>query len=69
MLFFLFCSFFAAISQSLEQDLDRILKANTSMDAPGMTALVAKDGKVIYRKSHGLANLEAGMEMHARKVD
>lgn len=65
---FFSCFFFAVISQSLEQDLDRILQSNASVDAPGMTALVAKDGKVIYRKSFGLANLESGMGMNPNQV-
>jgi len=67
-IFFLLLSFVFAIGQSLEQELDQILLANTSTDAPGMTALVAKNGKVVYRKSLGLANLESRIKMTPDQV-
>ncbi|MEQ1586050.1 MAG: serine hydrolase [Cyclobacteriaceae bacterium] len=43
----------AAISQAIDQ----LLSAHYPTDQPGATVLVAKDGKVIFRKAYGLATL------------
>ncbi|WP_230473662.1 serine hydrolase domain-containing protein [Dyella choica] len=37
---------------------DQILSHSTQQDGPGISALVSKDGKVIYRASRGMASLE-----------
>ncbi|GLQ86732.1 serine hydrolase domain-containing protein [Dyella flagellata] len=37
---------------------DQILFRSTRQDGPGISALVSKDGKVIYRASRGMASLE-----------
>jgi len=67
-IFFLCCSSVFAIGQSLEQELDGILMEYTSADAPGVTALVAKNGEIVYRKSFGLSNIESGTEMNPNQV-
>lgn len=50
------------LSQQMEEEFDRIL-TEFSNESPGVTALVAKEGKVIYRKSFGKANLELDVVM------
>ena len=50
-------------SQSLENKIDDILKKEFKSNETGIAALVAKKGKVIYRKAFGKANLELGVDM------
>jgi len=45
-------------AQTIPAQLDAILKDYRRADAPGASVLVALDGKVLYRKAFGLANLE-----------
>lgn len=40
---------------------DSVMKSVYNNDAPGAIILVAKDGKPVYRKAFGLANLELGV--------
>jgi CubicO group peptidase (beta-lactamase class C family) len=40
------------------QAIDQLLNAHYPSDQPGATVLVAKDGKVIFRKAYGLAILD-----------
>jgi CubicO group peptidase (beta-lactamase class C family) len=47
----------AAAASTVPAQLDAILK-DYGADAPGASVLVAQDGKVLYRKAFGLANLE-----------
>jgi len=48
----------AAVASTVPTQLDAILKNYSRADAPGASVLVAQDGKVLYRKAFGLANLE-----------
>ena len=62
---FTFClliSFFNQ-AQNLESQIDDILNASYKSNEPGATALVYKNGDVIYRKGFGNANLELGVPM------
>tara|TARA_B100000809_G_scaffold159165_1_gene156533 strand:+ start:759 stop:2411 length:1653 start_codon:yes stop_codon:yes gene_type:complete len=54
------CLFISATSfaQPLTQDIDNYISAQYTADTPGVSILVAKDGKVIYSNAFGLANLE-----------
>src|SRR6185369_1088792 len=47
----------AAAASTVPAQLDAILKDYDRADAPGASVLVALDGKVLYRKAFGLANL------------
>lgn len=55
-------------AQNLETTIDKLLSENYSGDKPGATALVYKDGKVLYRNAVGLANLELGVAMKPENV-
>ncbi len=47
-----------AQSSGLEKRMDEVLLAAYSPDAPGAAVIVTRDGKQIYRKAFGLANVE-----------
>jgi len=68
--FVLLCFLFIATgyTQNLESKIDKLLESKYKPDQPGATALVAKDGKVIYRKAFGNANLELDVEMKPENV-
>ena len=55
-------------AQSIEKDLDALFEAAYHEDHPGAIVLIAKDGKPIYRKGFGLANLELGVTMKPENV-
>ncbi len=71
---FLIVLFLATLSagsitaQDLETRVDALLTEQYPTDGPGATALIAKDGKVIYRKAFGMANLELGVPMKPENV-
>lgn len=48
----------ATAGSTVPAQLDAILKDYGRADAPGASVLVAQDGKVLYRKAFGLADLE-----------
>src|SRR5688572_7315632 len=54
----LFAAVAAASTVPVPAQLDAILKDYGRAEAPGASVLVALDGKVLYRKAFGLANLE-----------
>lgn len=62
------CCFSSAIAQTLEQKVDAYLKSEYKTDEPGVTFLIAKDGKPIYQKAFGMANLELNVPMTAKNV-
>lgn len=67
------CSFFLLISlnltaQNLEQEVDAILSEQYEQEGPGATALIYKNGEVVYRKGFGYANLELGVKMQPEHV-
>ena len=55
-------------AQSLESKIDKILTNQFKSNETGVSALVAKDGKVIYRKAFGKANLELDVNMTSENV-
>lgn len=65
LIFFCFSSVFA---QTLEQQVDEYLKEAYKADEPGVSFLIAKDGKPIYQKAFGLANLELNVPMTPKNV-
>ncbi|SFT52063.1 CubicO group peptidase, beta-lactamase class C family [Algoriphagus locisalis] len=54
--------------QSLESRIDSLLQATFTPKGPGAVFLVAKDGKVIYQKAFGMANLELEVPMTPNNV-
>lgn len=64
------CAFFLNTieAQSLESKIDKILSNQFKSNEPGVSALVAKNGKVIYRKAFGKANLELNVDMTSENV-
>ena len=54
------CNFIQA--QDLEEQIDAYLKKNFTSEMPGLSILVAKDGKAIFEKGFGMANLELGVK-------
>jgi len=63
-----FLSVVAIKAQSLETVVDQLLSEKYASGDPGATALIAKDGKVIYRKAFGTANLELDVPMKPEHV-
>jgi len=70
----LLCLFFcliitnSSVAQVNEKAFDTLLNTRFPQHAPGAVALVAKNGKIIYEKSFGLANLELNVPMSTRHV-
>ncbi|RBW57548.1 serine hydrolase [Tenacibaculum sp. E3R01] len=55
-------------AQNLESTIDSILQKKYPTNAPGATFLVSKNGKIIYNKAFGLANLELNVPMRPNHV-
>ncbi len=55
-------------AQKYEKQFDEMLNAQFSADEPGATALVAIDGKIVYHKAFGMANLELDVRMEPDMV-
>lgn len=64
----LFLSPLIAVSQNIEDTYTALLQKKYPKDGPGVSALVAKDGKVIYRQAFGVANLELTVPMTSENV-
>lgn len=64
------CAFFFTINQaqSLESKIDNLLQNQFKSNETGVSALVAKDGKILYRKAFGKANLELDVNMTPENV-
>ena len=64
------CVFFINTSkaQNLESKIDKVLNNQFKKNETGVAALVAKNGKVIYRKAFGKANLELDVNMTPNNV-
>lgn len=67
MVFFLIF-YSAAFSQNLESKIDKLVNEKFKPDGPGAVFLVAKKGKVVYRKAVGKANLEMNIKMQPEFV-
>lgn len=66
-LIFLFIIYFS-FSQSYESKIDSIVSLQYRANEPGITILVAKDGKAIYKKALGKSNLELNIPLEANSV-
>ena len=64
---FLFITFFS-FSQSYETKIDSIVSLQYSANEPGITILVAKNGKAIYQKAIGKSNLELSIPIEFNSV-
>ena len=60
--------FSSAYSQTWEKDVDAYLKSEYPSDGPGVSFLIAKDGKPIYQKAFGMANIELNVPMTTKNV-
>ena len=49
-------------------DYENVLESAYPADGPGAVALVAKNGKVLFRGSRGMANIELGVSLNANSV-
>ena len=67
-LLFTLLRFTSVNSQSLEQKVDAYLKSSYPSDGPGVSFLIAKDGKPIYQKAFGMANMELKIPMNKNNV-
>ena len=71
-LFLLFACFLFVNNQTLAQDytkqIDELISHNFESDGPGIALLVAKDGKIIYSKGYGKADLELDVNLTADHV-
>ncbi len=63
LLFFAISFTTESCGQSIEDQFDKLLMEKFKTDEPGGTALVVKEGEVIYRKAFGKANLELDVDM------
>lgn len=59
---------YSVSSQKLEEQLDAMIQSQYKPDEPGAVVLIAKEGKVIYRKAFGMANLELDISMKPEMV-
>lgn len=55
-------------AQSIESKIDNLITSKFKSDNPGAVFLVAKEGKVMYRKAFGKANLEMDVDMQPEFV-
>jgi D-alanyl-D-alanine carboxypeptidase len=56
------------LSTQLASELDRLLSPRFPVDGPGAAVVVVKDGRVIFRKGYGMANLELKTPMQPDMV-
>ena len=68
LLIFISGSFSMLSAQKSEKDFDELIRSQYTTDEPGATVLVARDGRVIYRKAFGMANLELAIPMKPEMV-
>ncbi len=61
-------SFSSVYCQHYDREFDSLLMARFPQSGPGGVALVAKEGKVIYKKAFGMANLELDKMMTTDNV-
>lgn len=55
-------------AQKLDEQFDELMSTVFKDDGPGAVALVVKNGKVMYRKEYGMANLELDVKMKPENV-
>ena len=64
----LFIAFQTSNAQELTSKIDAIVSKDYPSDGPGISILVAKDGKPIYRKAFGMADLELQVPLTPENV-
>lgn len=57
-----------AFAQTKEEQFDALLQETYNDSTPGVATLVYKDGKVLYRKAFGMANLELEVPMKPEHI-
>ncbi|MBW1296059.1 serine hydrolase [Aquimarina litoralis] len=62
------CTTFSINAQNLEKQIDDIVSEAYVENEPGISILAAKDGKVVYRKAFGKANLELDVPLKPENV-
>lgn len=65
---FFFLTLPVASAQSFEQQVNRLLETKYKANGPGAVFLVAKKGKIIYRKAFGEADLELNVAMKPEHI-
>ncbi|WP_185956504.1 serine hydrolase [Changchengzhania lutea] len=55
-------------AQNLEQQIDAFMASEYKANEPGASVLIARDGKTIYKKAFGQANLELNVPMTTQNV-
>jgi CubicO group peptidase (beta-lactamase class C family) len=55
-------------AQKFENQFDKMLDEQYPSTEPGITALVAIDGKIVYHKAFGMANLELDVKMQPEMI-
>jgi len=58
----------SALCQVQERHFDSIFHVRFPADGPGAVVLLARDGRVLYEKAFGMANLEQGLPMKMTDV-
>ncbi len=58
----------AMANDDLAQAIDTLLEQTYATTEPGVAALVAREGRVLYRKGIGMANLELGVSIEPHMV-
>lgn len=56
------------VNRQISAEFDRILEDQFGQEGSGCTALVAREGKIIYLKAFGMADLELGVPMRPEMV-
>lgn len=56
------------LAKSKSKQMDELLNGLFESNGPGGVALVVKDGKTVYRKAFGMANLELDVEMEPEHI-
>ncbi|MEE9373707.1 MAG: serine hydrolase [Saprospiraceae bacterium] len=57
-----------SFAQSLEESIDSYILSIYPDDGPGASVLISKKGKILFRKSYGLANIELQVPMKPENV-
>jgi len=57
-----------AHANPMAEDFDAILSPHLRSDKPGATILVTKDGRTLFRKAYGLADLERNIPLEPEMV-
>ena len=55
-------------AQDLKQQIDAYVNSQFSTASPGVSLLIAKNGRIIYQNAFGMANLELGVKAKSNNV-